>query len=306
MTSVRRLLPFAAFAVLATVWSAVNIGLHNAAAQHHRTIDAIELANVNARQLAAGRPLLLPMNPSYYGMGWAAEWRTLAPGLLLLAGAAVFAALLRRSVRGPWWVAALVAPAFTAGFASMKQAWAYGAAGAGTTAYATPLLLARGPGLVFPHYTFPSWLVPAMAAMGVLLVLLPAVCVRRAPDVRAVSRANAGGAAALGVVAASLFLAVELLVAEWSQVPWRGPAGGGIIVVAVALALPADRWRAVPWLVVAAGAVVAGTTGVSAAQLAAAAGYGALAVAGGAIVLTPWSAVRARLNGRRAVLAMQI
>jgi hypothetical protein len=306
MTLVRRGAPYAVLAVLAAAWSAVNIGLYNASALHARTIQGIVLENLNARQRAAGRPLLPPLDASYYPTGWAADWHAIGPGLLLLLGAAAFAVLVRRSARGAWWVAAVVAPAFTAGFASMKQAWAYGAAGAGTTAYVTPPSLPRGPGLVLTHYTFPSRLVPAMAALGVLLVLLPAVCVRRAPNARAVSRANAGGAAVLGVVAASLFLAVELIVVEWSRVPWRGPAGGALIVVAVALALPAGRWRAVPWLVLAAGAVVAGTTGVSAAQLAGAAGYGALAVAGGAIVLTPWSAVRARLNGRRAVLAMQV
>ncbi|MDQ1701111.1 MAG: hypothetical protein QOF57_363, partial [Frankiaceae bacterium] len=299
MTSVRRsLLPFAAFAVVATAWSAVNIGLYDASVRHTRTIQAIELTTVNASQLAAGRPLLPPSDPSYYPMGWAVDWRMLGPGLLLLAGAAVFSALLRRSVRGPWWVAALVAPAFTAGFASMKQAWAYGAAGAGTTAYATtyptPQSLPRSVGVHFPYFPSPSWLLPAMTALGVLVVLAPALCVgtrvtrtEKAPGqyfwTRAFVALRAFGAApVVPAVAATLgVLAVQMLTSDTVALTWRGPVGAAPLVLAIALVLRslplrADRLTTAPWLVLAVAGLVAGTTGVAAGQLATAVGAGAL------------------------------
>src|SRR5205085_1495313 len=98
MTSVRRLLPFGTFAALAAAWWAVNSGLYDASVAHVRAISDAQLAAVNARQLAAGRPLLEPIDPSYFSTSWSVHWQTLAPGLLLLGGAAVFAALLRRSV----------------------------------------------------------------------------------------------------------------------------------------------------------------------------------------------------------------
>ncbi|MDQ1681463.1 MAG: hypothetical protein QOH99_4 [Frankiaceae bacterium] len=328
MTSVRRYLPFAVFAVLATAWAAINIALYNATVGHLRVVYVMQLATVNARERAAGRPELPPdlsMNP----MGWAQDWRVLGPGLLLLAGAALVAALLHRSVRGPWWVAALIAPAFMAGFDSMKQAWRYTLAGAGTTAHVTtdptPRSMPRSPGVQYPYLPSPSWLIPAMITLGVLVVLAPALSTR-AHATRAARAEKAAGryfwtrafAALRAFDAVPLLPAIASVLAVFAvqsltsnaDIPWRGPLGGALLVLAVALvlrslAVRADRVATAPWLVLAAAGIIAGTTGVAAAQVATAVGDAGLALAAGAMVLVPWGTLRKRLNRRRPVAATQ-
>jgi hypothetical protein len=115
VTFTRRWAPPAVLTVLAVAWSAINMATYEAAIRHVRTILDLEAAYVNRRELAAGRPPIPAGGPIENPMGWSVEWRTLGPGLLVLVGAAVLAVLLRSRVRGPWWLAAVVAPAFTGG-----------------------------------------------------------------------------------------------------------------------------------------------------------------------------------------------
>jgi hypothetical protein len=78
-----------------------------------------------------------------------------------------------------------------------------------------------------------------------------------------------------------------------------------VALVLRSLAVRADRVATAPWLVLAAAGIIAGTTGVAAAQVATAVGDAALALAAGATVLIPWGTLRNRLNRRRPVAATQ-
>lgn len=291
-----------AFVVPAVVWSLVNIWAYDAAMRASRTRAGVIDAWIAGRAAAQGRPVPQPPQDHMWELAtsWATRWQLIGPGLALLGGAALLAVLLRRSLRGGWWVAAVLVPAFAGGFSSAAEAGLHAAAGFGVTVVSMPQPTFAAQGLNLPDTHGPTWLVWAMAAVGVATMMGPAALTKRGVAAAAVMLRGVRAPLAAGALAGLAVLVGQALNTDGSGYAWRGPLGAAFLAIASChlLRVSTHRTRSGAALAAANAALIVGNLGVATGELASAAAYGALLVVTAAVVLLPWAAWRTRINDR--------
>jgi hypothetical protein len=302
MTTPRRWAPIAAVIALvvpAVAWSWINIAAYDAGLRNRHRINSLVYDYFAQRAVAQGRPAPTPPSDDMYSTALAVHWQVVGVGLLLLVGASVLAVLLRRSLRGQWWIGAAVAPAFAANFGSLAQTALHGAAGWGVSTYTMEGPSYAAQGLHLPNLAGPGWLVWATAALGWSMVVVPAAFTRRRDNALGVSVAALIPTGCVAALAAFAVVGAQMMSTSGSGVHARGPVGAALLVVAASLVLRDRDPAFAACLIVGSWAVLVGTTSVSEEQLVDAAWQACALVAGAALTLLPWGSLRARLNGGR-------
>jgi hypothetical protein len=300
MTTPRRWAPIAAVIALvvpAVAWSWINITAYDAGLRNQHRISGLLDDYIAKRAVAQGRPAPTPPSDDIWSNALAVHWQVVGVGLFLLVGASVLAVLLRRSLRGHWWIGAAVAPAFAGNFGSLAQTALHGAAGWGVSTYTMEGPSYAAQGLHLPKLAGPGWLVWATAALGWSIVLLPAAVSRPAQSAHPLAARRLIAPAVVGALAALLLAGIQTMSTDGSGLHAPSVVGAALLTAAAGLLVREARWTSLPWLLAATWAVLVGTTSVSVEQLTIAAWQAGALVAAAALTLLPWGSLRARLNG---------
>lgn len=241
----RRFLPGAAFVVFAAGWYVANLCAYAASQRTLRAADA--------RIVAAGHEPVFSDLPSVWQLQ-----QQLRPALFGIIGAAAIAVLLRRGSKRPWFLFAGAVPVVLGHGEHLHGWWA---PGAGIDQWTF------GPAVGIPGLDLsgldagPSWTLAGGTLLAVAAVIVPALCLRRAPGRQLERRPFVQALPYVGLLAVATALAVgELHIDNTGDGSSQEMivAGVGAALIALLAAMVAPRrwfWRDAPVTAIAVGLV---------------------------------------------------